>query len=91
MLLSILEVRTLFLLKENGYIPTGKGLIKYVAAARRLERKGLVGQSSLWYVTNAGERFITHILNMEGFELTDKEKEKLQNSWWNVEKEPAPK
>lgn len=51
------EMRVLRIIKTNGRIPIGDGLIKYVAAAQRLARKGLAGQSVSphWFTTKAGD------------------------------------
>lgn len=48
------EMRVLKMIVRNGRIPTGNKLIKYVSAARRLEKKGLAVKGLYWYATTAG-------------------------------------
>lgn len=58
MTVTSFENLVLLYLSETGRMPTGKGLVAFVAAGRRLEKKGLAGNGSIWYVTQAGRDYL---------------------------------
>ena len=56
--ISDYEMRVLRHLNKGRGLKLGRGKVAPAAAARRLEKKGLAGQSPKWFITRAGETFI---------------------------------
>lgn len=58
-IVSDFELRVLRIIADySKRLPLGKGLVRYVAAARRLEKKGLVVKGSDWCATGMGREYL---------------------------------
>ena len=58
MIVSDYEMRVLRHLQKRRGLPLGNKMVALAAAARRLEKKGLVYQSGGWGITNSGNAFV---------------------------------